>query len=107
MARPQIAKFAFHGVRRLLGLAAPGRSLEIFPDDVFLVSFPKSGNTWTRFLVGNLIFPDRPVTFANIHISVPDPLGTSTRDLDRMPRPRIIKSHECFDPRYPRVVYIV
>ncbi len=24
-----------------------------------------------------------------------------------MPRPRIIKSHECFDPRYPRVVYIV
>ena len=24
-----------------------------------------------------------------------------------MPRPRIIKSHECFDPRYPRVIYIV
>jgi hypothetical protein len=24
-----------------------------------------------------------------------------------MPRPRIIRSHECFDPRYPRVIYIV
>jgi hypothetical protein len=24
-----------------------------------------------------------------------------------MSRPRIIKSHECFDPRYPRVMYIV
>ena len=24
-----------------------------------------------------------------------------------MPRPRIIKSHECFDPRYPRVINIV
>ena len=24
-----------------------------------------------------------------------------------MPSPRIIKSHECFDPRYPRVIYIV
>jgi hypothetical protein len=24
-----------------------------------------------------------------------------------MPRPRVIKSHECFEPRYPRVIYIV
>jgi len=107
MARPRIVRFLFHGVRRALGLSTPGRSLQILPDDVFLVSFPKSGNTWTRFLVGNLMFPDRPVTFANIHISVPDPTGTSTKSFDRMPRPRIIKSHECFDPRYPRVIYIV
>jgi hypothetical protein len=107
MTRPGVTKFVFHGVRRFLGLAAPGRYLQILPDDVFLVSFPKSGNTWARFLVGNLIFPDRPVTFANIHVSVPDPLNTSTRDFDQMPRPRIIKSHECFDPRYPRVIYIV
>jgi Sulfotransferase domain len=108
MARPAISTFVFHGVRRFLGLAAPGtRALTILPDDVFLVSFPKSGNTWTRFLVGNLIFPDRPVTFANIHVSVPCPLGTAKKDFDRMPRPRVIKSHECFDPRYPRVIYIV
>jgi hypothetical protein len=95
------------GVKRGMGLNRPGRSLLILPDDVFLVSFPKSGNTWTRFLLGNLIFPDQPATFANIHRLIPDPTGTSKRDFERLPRPRIIKSHDCFDPRFPRVIYIV
>jgi hypothetical protein len=95
------------GIRRGLGLHRPGRSLLILPDDIFLVSFPKSGNTWTRFLLANLRFPDEPATWANIDRLIPDPTGTAKKDFDRMPRPRIIKSHECFDPRYPRVIYIV
>lgn len=76
-------------------------------DDIFLVSFPKSGNTWSRFLLANLLHPEQTATFANIHLLIPDPTGTSKRDLDRLPKPRIIKSHECFDPRYGRVIYIV
>lgn len=95
------------GTKLFFRLHAPGRSLQIFPDDVFLVSFPKSGNTWTRFLIANLAHPETPATFANIHELVPDPEGTAKKILDRMPRPRIIKSHECFDPRYPRAMYIV
>jgi hypothetical protein len=95
------------GIKRGLGLHRPGRSLLILPDDIFLVSFPKSGNTWTRFLLANLRFPERPATFANIHRLIPDPTATAKRDFDRLPKPRIIKSHECFDPRYPRVIYIV
>lgn len=94
-------------VKHALRLHNPGRTLLIRPTDVFLVSFPKSGNTWTRFLLGNLLHPEEPATFANIHRLVPDPSGTSKRDMDGLPDPRIIKSHECFDPRYPRVIYIV
>jgi hypothetical protein len=100
-------KHLIAGIQRGLGLHRPGRSLLILPDDIFLVSFPKSGNTWTRFLLANLRFPDQPANWANIDRLVPDPTGTAKRDFDRMPRPRIIKSHECFDPRYPRVIYIV
>jgi len=95
------------GGKRLFGLHRPRRELVILPDDVFLTSFPKSGNTWTRFLVANLAFPEKNPDFGNLEQLVPDPAATSKRDLDRMPRPRIIKSHECFDPRYPRVIYIV
>src|SRR6202453_3678045 len=95
------------GIRKGLRLHRPGRSLLILPDDIFLVSFPKSGNTWSRFLLANLLHPEQPATFANIHRLIPDPTGTTKKDFDRMPRPRIIKSHECFDPRYPRVIYIV
>jgi hypothetical protein len=100
-------RYVIAGIKKAFRLHQPGRTLIILPDDVFLVSFPKSGNTWTRFLLANLKYPDQPATFANIHRLIPDPSRTSKRDFDNMRRPRIIKSHECFDPRYPRVIYIV
>ncbi|MGO8793594.1 MAG: sulfotransferase domain-containing protein [Candidatus Sulfotelmatobacter sp.] len=100
-------KHLVSGVKKAFGLHHPGRSLVILPDDVFLVSFPKSGNTWSRFLLANLLHPDQVANFANIHRLIPEPASTTKRDFDRMARPRIIKSHECFDPRYPRVIYIV
>ena len=105
--RIPIVKHLIAGVKRGLGLHRPNRSLLLLPDDIFLVSFPKSGNTWTRFLLANLRFPDEPATWANIDRLVADPTGTTKREFDRMPRPRIIKSHECFDPRFQRVIYIV
>jgi hypothetical protein len=100
-------RYLITGIKKAFRLQQPGRTLIILPDDIFLVSFPKSGNTWTRFLLANLRYPDQPASFANIHRLIPDPSLTSKRDFDTMSRPRIIKSHECFDPRYPRVVYIV
>jgi sulfotransferase family protein len=92
-------KHLIAGIQRGLGLHRPGRSLLILPDDIFLVSFPKSGNTWTRFLLANLIFPETPATFANLHRLIPDPSATTKREFRHIPQPRIIKSHECFDPR--------
>lgn len=84
-----------------------GRSITVFPDDIFIVSYPKSGNTWLRFLIGNLIYPDEPINFANIETKVPDIYRNSDTELRVLPRPRILKSHECFDPRYNKVIYIV
>src|SRR5882762_2653674 len=91
----------------LRGQHKPRRNLTIWPDDIFLVSFPKSGNTWTRFLIANLLHPEEKVGFENIHRLVPDPFATAKRDFDHMSQPRVIKSHDCFDPRYPRVMYII
>src|SRR5579864_2793674 len=83
------------------------REITIFPDDSFLTSYPRSGNTWTRFLVGNLIRPSETVTFLNIEKIVPDMYKTADMVLRRLPRPRVLKSHEPFDPRYRRVIYII
>jgi hypothetical protein len=83
------------------------RDITIFPDDVFLASYPRSGNTWTRFLIGNLVHEKEAVTFLSVERLVPDMYKHSDRVLRNLPRPRIVKSHECFDPRYRKVVYIV
>jgi hypothetical protein len=95
------------GAERVLGLQAPGRNLAVFPNDTFLVSYPKSGNTWARFLIANLVRPNEKIDFSNVNRMIPGPEVTRNRDLMRTPRPRIIKSHQYFDPRYPRVIYIV
>ncbi|MEN8145206.1 MAG: sulfotransferase domain-containing protein [Gemmatimonadota bacterium] len=79
----------------------------IFPDDLFLTSFPKSGNTWLRFLTANLLWPELDVSFENIDELVPDIYRKTNHALARMGRPRVLKSHEPYDPRYRRIVYVV
>jgi hypothetical protein len=95
------------GGKEFLGLLPPGRRVKVFADDIYLVSYPKSGNTWTRFLLANLVYPERNPDFSNINALLPDIEEMSKRDLERAQRPRILKSHQYFDPRYPKVIYVV
>jgi hypothetical protein len=96
-----------HVLKYALGRDIAGRTLAVRPDDTFIVSYPRSGNTWTRFLVANLLHPQEAATFANIERRVPDTEAQSSRYMQGIPSPRTIKSHSYFDPRYPRVIYIV
>jgi len=91
----------------LLGLDRANRNFEVYPDDTFVVSYPRSGSTWTRFLVANLVWPDQTVTFANLDRLVPATAAVSSRVLKRVRRPRIIKCHNYFDHRYQNIIYIV
>ena len=50
--------------------AVPRRSLCTTP--TFPVSYPRSGNTWMRFLLANLLAPHETITFRNIENFVPD-----------------------------------
>jgi hypothetical protein len=103
----KILKSLTHASQVLRGRVSAGRGATIFPDDVFLVSYPKSGNTWVRFLIANLVHPNAPVTFLNIESVVPSIYILPDRELRKFSRPRILKSHECFVPRYETVIYIV
>jgi len=93
--------------KNALGRDIAGRTLAVRAADTFIISYPRSGNTWTRFLIANLLQPEEPVTFANIERFIPDAEAQSSRYMRGIPSPRIIKSHSYFDPRYPRVIYIV
>jgi len=80
-----------------------GRNLRILPDDVFIVSYPKSGNTWVRFLISNMLNEGEEITFANIDKKLPDIYNVFRLSSKAL----ILKSHEYFDPRYRRVIYII
>ena len=92
-------------IKKLLSDRVSGRNIEIYDSDIFLVSYPKSGNTWLRFLIGNVIYDD--FNFGNMEELIPDIYVQSNKELLKLNKPRILKSHEYFDPRYSKVIYIV
>jgi Sulfotransferase domain len=85
----------------------PGMSLKVRSDDTFLVSYPKSGNTWLRFLIANLLHPDPPVGLLEADCLIPSVDAKSKKFFDDMKSPRVIKSHFSFIPAYKRVIYVV
>jgi hypothetical protein len=103
----RVFRKAVQVLRVLTGRQDAGRNLTVFPDDLFIVSYPRSGNNWTRFLIGNLLHPEEPVTFANLERRVPEIYFSPDRSLRALPRPRVFKSHEAFEPHYPLVLYVV
>ncbi|MGA1794830.1 MAG: sulfotransferase domain-containing protein [bacterium] len=86
--------------------AVAGNDLKIYPDDVFVVCYPRSGNTWIRFLLGTIIF-GVDITFDTMESYVPDIYVNTHAQLERLARPRYLKSHEPYDRRYPKAIYLV
>lgn len=80
---------------------------KIYSDDVFLVSYPKSGNTWIRFLIANYLKNNsgNNVDFHTIQRIIPE-VGRNDEAIKYLPRPRIIKSHATYT-KYPKVIYVV
>jgi Sulfotransferase domain len=91
-----------------LGRDIAGRAAMRFPDDIFLVAYPGSGGQWLRRLVANLVELGRPVTPGDILHRVPSLYDVPRRALIKVPRPRIIFSHESFDSDCrSKVVYVI
>jgi hypothetical protein len=76
-------------------------------EDIFVVGFPKSGNTWVQYLLAGLLCgvdatrcPD-----AIIQEIVPDVLGRA--GYRRNTQPMFFKSHDLPRPDYRRVIYLL
>jgi len=82
-------------------------------DDIYLVSYPRSGNTWISFLIINVIILyldlNIEVNFFNIHTFIPD-IHLSREIPERLQFPpfrRIIKSHSSYNPFYKNIFLLV
>jgi hypothetical protein len=94
-------------IKSLFGGYSFARETNVREDDIYLCSYPKSGNTWVRFMIANLLRPGIAVDFSTIESIVPDWYINDEFALQKIDTPRIIKSHESFRPEYQRVIYIV
>lgn len=90
-----------------LGRCYLERCTEVLPECTYLVSYPKSGNTWTRFIFANLNFPDEQVDFSSIEGQVPDSYLTLKPTLRAGVYGKFIKSHSAFDFRVKNAIQIV
>jgi hypothetical protein len=94
---------------RATGLRTPlvwmrHRGLE--PHDTFLASYPRSGNTWMRFLLAEVL-ANRAADFGSVRLTIPD-----LRRLRGAPRlvpggGRLIRTHENYCWCYRKAIYIV
>lgn len=91
----------------VLGRQKMVKGVTSYDDDVWIVSYPKSGNTWTRFLIANLVAGGEGVDWSNIERRVPDIYQGRDTQYKDLPRPRYFKSHDAYRPEYRRVVCIV
>lgn len=77
------------------------------PDDVFIVGYPKSGNTWFQHLVAGVVYGVDPkwAPIAAVQDLVPD---ASLLKYYRRYAPRMFfKEHSLPRPDYRRVVYLL
>ena len=102
-----VRRFADRMREYVPGSKVQSSKLDIYDDDTFIVSYPRSGSTWLRRLLSFILNPEIEPSLANIENLIPDIHGHPNRVLSAYARPRILKSHVSHHPAYPRVLYLV
>ena len=94
-------------IRNKLSLSVGHALIGRREDDRFLASFPRSGSTWLRTILVNIMVPGANSDPDVFNAVIP---GVSIRHapaIRRLPSPRLIHSHTCCRREISRVVYTV
>jgi len=75
---------------------------------IYIVSYPRSGSAWARFLLSNILYPNGIVNWDSIDKHIPDIHQGSKWKRYNIVDPQIIKNHHKFRPDYldGKVIYL-
>ncbi|MDH3976580.1 MAG: sulfotransferase domain-containing protein [Deltaproteobacteria bacterium] len=80
-------------------------NFHIRESDVFIVSYPKSGNTWLRFLLCSYMLGEQ-CDFQKGRKLIPD-IHADSKIANNLNSPRLLKSHSMFNDSYKKIIYLV
>jgi len=75
-------------------------------DKIWLVSYPRSGNTWLRFLISNILHPKEDINYINIGKFVPDIHQRHMWKKVGVKNPLVLKSHLIWQMGFSRIIYL-
>ena len=76
-------------------------------NDSFIVAHPRSGSTWLRTIITNILIPEAqsdPDVFNDL---IPGFSIRRARELSKLRSPRLLMTHSAYLPGFPRVLYLV
>lgn len=77
------------------------------PADQFIVAFPRSGSTWLRTMLTNVLVPGANSNPKVFNARIPGVTFRKLRHLYALPSPRLMMTHSPWLPAFGRVVYVV
>jgi hypothetical protein len=111
-AKPKKMIFTYRKLRRKLAQSRARMPLiwlrhrNLFPNDVFLGSYPKAGNTWIRFVLYEML-SGKSAGFRAVHQFMPG-VENHSKALRLLPQgARMIGTHEFYRKDYRRAIYLV
>lgn len=103
----QLRSFTYRSLENFASIEIGHRLVDSRPDDIFLASFPRSGNTWLRTILVNILTQGKEFTPEIRAQLIP---GISIQNAARIrhtPSPRLIKTHSWYRSTIPCTVYLV
>jgi hypothetical protein len=76
-------------------------------EDQYIVSYPRSGSTWLRTILVNLLDPQANSDPDVFNARIPGVSIRNAKRINLLPSPRLIKTHSGFRAGLSRVLYIV
>jgi len=98
---------SFFSLREVLSIELGHRLVTPKQGDRYLVSYPRSGNTWMRTMLGILINPQADGNPDFTRKNIPGITIRNAEKINKMSGPRIIKSHTWFRPEIKKAIYLI